>query len=321
MEDAKFLALSQLFDSIGIIEKGIERIYHYLLLNKRIDNLKEVCSQFNFSLKRGYKICSVLSDLGLVQIYDRPMKIHIANPPMSLWQNLINKRIEDLQNQFQEKKDNCESSLEQFIGNYKLEAEQVFQEPVEFINYSVKNFDETYHSFLAQNNCKIAIGIRYDNPLVSLIHEESLNKINGDIRSSIGAGMNRIKENLKKINVQVIFNSEVVKDLLLSKEFELLAKYFEEVNIEFKKIEIHVTDEDFSNFSLTDDELIQPSFDPTNILIGIYVSRNRNIYQIFHDKFNEIFENGIPIDQFIVEDNDISIESLSETQSFVLCVM
>ncbi len=321
MEDAKFLALSQLFDSIGIIEKGIERIYHYLLLNKRIDNLKEVCSQFNFSLKRGYKICSVLSDLGLVQIYDRPMKIHIANPPMSLWQNLINKRIEDLQNQFQEKKDNCESSLEQFIGNYKLEAEQVFQEPVEFINYSVKNFDETYHSFLAQNNCKIAIGIRYDNPLVSLIHEESLNKINGDIRSSIGAGMNRIKENLKKINVQVIFNSEVVKDLLLSKEFELLAKYFEEVNIEFKKIEIHVTDEDFSNFSLTDDELIQPSFDPTNILIGIYVSRNRNIYQIFHDKFNEIFENGIPIDQFIVKDTDISIKSLSETQSFVLCVM
>ncbi len=321
MEDAKLLPLNQLFDSIGIIEKGIERIYHYLLLNKRIDNLKEVCNPFDLSLKRGYKICSVLSDLGLVQIYDRPMKIHIANPTMPLWQNLINKRIEDLHNQFQEKKENCESSLEEFIKNYKLDAEEAVQEPVEFVNYSIKNFDETYHSFLAQSNCKIAIGIRYDNPLVTLIHEDNWNKMAEDTRISMRVGMNRIKENLKIINVQVIFNSEVVKELLLSQEFKILEKYVEEFNIVFKKIEVHVTDEDFSNFSLTDDELIQPSFDPTNILIGIYVSRNRNIYQIFHDKFNEIFENGIPIDQFIVKDKDISIKSLSETQYFVLCVM
>lgn len=249
------------------------------------------------------------------------MKIHITNPIIPLWQNLINKRIEDLQNQFQEKKENCESSFEEFIGNYKLGAEEAIQEPVEFVNYSIKNFDETYHSFLAQSNCKIAIGIRYDNPLVTLIHEDNLNKITEDIKISMKAGMNRIKENLQIINVQVIFSSEVVKELLLSQEFKMLEKHIEEFNIVFKKIEIHVTDENFSNFSLTDDELIQPSFDPTNILIGIYVSRNRNIYQIFHDKFNEIFENGIPIDQFIVEDNDISIESLSETQSFVLCVM
>ena len=61
MEDKEFLILSQLFDSIGIIEKGIERIYHYILINKRIENLKQVCNQFNLSLKRGYKICSVLN--------------------------------------------------------------------------------------------------------------------------------------------------------------------------------------------------------------------------------------------------------------------
>lgn len=325
MEDAELLVLSQLFDSIGIIEKGIERIYHYLLKNKRIDNLGEVCNQFDLSLKRGYKICSVLSDLGLVQIFDRPMKIHITNPRMTLWQNLIHKRIEELQNQFQEKKDKIETSLKEFIGSYKLEEEQVVLEPVEFITYSIRNFDETYHSFLAQSNCKIAIGIRYDNPLVAMIHEERLNKVPEDTRELMTAGMNRIKDNLKKIDVQVIFNSEVIKDLLASEEFKLLSQHIEPFQIEFQKVEIHVTDEDFSNFSLTlggaQSEIIQPSFDPTNILIGIYVSRNPSIFQIFNDKFDEIFKNGIPIGEFLAKDKNTTIESLSESESFALCVM
>jgi len=320
MEDTEYLPLNQLFDSIGIIEKGIERIYHYLLLNKRIDNLKEVCDQFNLSLKRGYKICSVLSDLELVQIYDRPMKIHIATPIMTLWQDLIQNRIENLKNQFQEKKDKCEAAIEDFIRKYKLD-QQIVQEPVEFINYSVSNFDESYHQFLAQSECKIAIGIRYDNPLISLIHEDRFQNIPDNMRTSMQAGMNRIKENLRSISVQVIFNSEVAKDLLSSNEFKLLTNHVEQYNLEFKKLKIHVTDEAFSNFSLTDNELIQPSFDPTNILIGAYISQNKNIYQIFHDKFNEIYENGIPITKFITEQKEINIDSLSETQMFVLCVM
>lgn len=320
MEDTEYLPLNQLFDSIGIIEKGIERIYHYLLLNKRIDNLKEVCDQFNLSLKRGYKICSVLSDLELVQIYDRPMKIHIANPIMTLWQSLIQKRIEDLRNQFSEKREKCESAIEDFTIKYKLD-QQVIQEPVEFINYSISNFDESYHQFLAQSECKIAIGIRYDNPLISMIHEDRFQNIPDDMRTSMRAGMNRIKENLRSISVQVIFNSEVAKDLLSSNEFKLLTNHVEPYNLEFKKLEIHVTDEAFSNFSLTDNELIQPSFDPTNILIGAYISQNKNIYQIFHDKFNEIYENGIPITQFINEQKELKIGSLSETQLFVLCVL
>ncbi|MFX1573559.1 MAG: hypothetical protein ACFFB0_12485 [Promethearchaeota archaeon] len=320
MEDTEFLALSQLFDSIGIIEKGIERIYHYLLKNRRIDNLKDVCNQFNLSLKRGYKICSVLSDLGLVQIYDRPMKIHIATPELDLWQNIIHERIEELQNQFQEKRENCESSLKAFIKKYNFE-EQVSQEPVEFINYDLSNFDESYHSFLAQNLCKIAIGIRYNNPLVDLIHENRFEELPQNTKESMSAGMNRIKDNLKNISVQVIFHSEVIKELLLSREFNLLSKHIAPYDIEFKSIVIHVTDENFSNFSLTDNELIQPSFDPTNILIGAYISRNKNIYQIFNDKFNEIFDKGISIDQYIKNQEDLKLESLSETELFVLCVM
>ncbi|MFW9873958.1 MAG: hypothetical protein ACFFG0_12700 [Candidatus Thorarchaeota archaeon] len=320
MEDTKYISLSQLFDSIGVIEKGIERIYHYLLINKRIDNLKEVCNHYNLSLKRGYKICSVLSDLGLVQIYDRPMKIHLANPILGLWQNLVNKRIEILQNEFDEKRDKCETSLEGFIKNFNLE-EQTAQEPVEFINYDVKNFDESYYSFLAEKECKIAIGIRYHNPLIDLIQKYGFTRIPEEVSESMRSGMNRIKENLKNIEVQVIFHTEVVKDLVNSEEFAVLTKHVDPMKIEFKSLNIHVTDENFSNFSLTDSELIQPSFDPTNILIGAYISRNKNIYQIFETKFNEIFKTGITIEDFLQKDKSLKIDSITETQSFVLCVL
>jgi hypothetical protein len=320
MEDTKYLSLSQLFDSIGVIEKGIERIYHYLLVNKRIDDLKDVCNQYSLSLKRGYKICSVLSDLELVQIYDRPMKIHLANPILGLWQNLVNKRIENLQNEFDEKRDKCETSLEGFIKSFCLE-EQVAQEPVEFVNYDVKNFDESYYSFLAEKECKIAIGIRYHNPLIDLIQEYGFTRIPEDVIESMRTGMNRIKENLKKIEVQVIFHSEVVKDLVSSEEFKLLTKYVDPMEIEFKNLRIHITDENFSNFSLTDSELIQPSFDPTNILIGAYISRNRNIYQIFETKFNELFKTGITVEEFLQKDKSLKMDSITQTQSFVLCLL
>ncbi|MFX1457203.1 MAG: hypothetical protein ACFFDB_17700 [Promethearchaeota archaeon] len=320
MEEVEFLSISQLFDSIGIIEKGIERIYHYLLVNKRIDNLKDVCNEFNLSLKRGYKVCSVLSDLGLVQIYDRPMKIHLATPTLDLWQNLIHQRVEDLQNEFEEKRDKCENSLKAFVSKYKLE-EQVSQEPVEFVNYDLKNFDESYHSFLADRECKIAIGIRYHNPLIDLIREYGFDNLPEEISEPMRVGMNRITQNLKNINVQVIFHTEVINELLSSDEFNLLATHIDSFDIGFKQIEIKVTDENFSNFGLTDTELIQPSFDPTNILIGAYISRNKNIYQIFYKKFNGIFENGISIEEFLRRDKKINYDTLTEAQTFVLCVL
>jgi hypothetical protein len=320
MEDKEFLILSQLFDSIGIIEKGIERIYHYILINKRIENLKQVCNQFNLSLKRGYKICSVLNDLELIQIYDRPMKVHLATPVLDIWQRLINKRIENLRNQFFEKQNKCESSLEEFIRNYKLE-EEIPQEPIEFINYNIKNFDETYHSFMAPTRCKIAFGIRYDNPLITLIKESEITGIPDKIKQQMAIGMNRIKKNVKKINIQVIFNTEVIKEILESNEFKIFTEYIQDYNLEFQTFDIHVTEENFSNFSLTDNELIQPSFDPTNILIGFYISRNKNIYQIFNNKFTEIYDKGISIEEFLIKDERIPLKSLSDAQSFVLCIL
>jgi len=320
MQGSEFLALSSLFDTIGVIEKGIEKIYHYLLLNKRIENLKEVSSKFSLTLKRGYKICSVLNELELVQIYDRPMKIHLATPVIPLWQKIINNRIQELTQQFQEKKEKAETTLEEFINYYGLD-EQITQEYVEFIKYNLKNLDETYHSFLAEKECKIAIGIRYENDLITMLKAHGTREMSEELKNSMGAGMIKIKENLKNLNIQVIINTELMKELLKSKEFEMLSNHVENFNLEINNITIHVTDEDFSNFSVTDDELIQPSFDPTNKLIGSYISRNKSIYQIFYDKFNDLFEKGRPLNQFLNQQSDLNYDSLSQFQSFILCLL
>ncbi len=319
MEESEFLAISSLFDTIGVIEKGIERIYHYLLKNKRIDNLKEVSSNFGLTLKRGYKVCSMLNELELVQIYDRPMKIHLSTPVLPLWQKIVNNRIEELSHQFQEKKERAEFALEEFLKSYNIREDST-QEFVEFVNYDLNNFAETYSAFLAEKSCQIALGIRYDNDLISLVKQKGIEGIPIEINSSIRNGILKIKENLKSLDMRVIFNAEIVKDLLLSKEFETLSKYFEQFDLIFKNIDIHVTPDDFSNFMLTDRELIQPSFDPSNKLIGSYLSRNSTIYKIFDDKFNELFENGIKIKQFLKE-QDIKIRDLNQAQLFVLCIL
>lgn len=313
----EFIQLSNLFNSLGIIEKGIEKIYHHLLENRKIENLREVSLQYNLSLKRGYKICSVLSDLDLVQIYDRPMKINLANPIIPIWQKLINKRIEDLRIDFENEKNRCTTFLDDYIKRYKLRSIEATQEPVELLIFDINNIDEIYYPFLTQSKCKIATGIRYENPLIPYIRTNALK----EIEESLIKSMNKIKKNLKNLRIQAVFNNNLIISLLKSKEFKVLIENIDH-DFEFKNLEVHITEDDFSNFSLTDDELIQPSFDPTNKLMGSYISRNEKIYHIFNEKFNDLFEKGVPLNKFISkQSSEVSINSLSEKQTFVLCLL
>lgn len=328
MEDTEFFSLSNMFSSLDIIEKGIEKIYSFLLENNKIENLKEVCKQFDLSLKRGYKICSVLSDLELVQIYDRPMKVLLATPVVPIWQKIVNKKIEEWQVQYKEKKELCKSSLMEFFTKHNL-TESETPEPVEFVNFDLEHMEDIYYPFYAERECKIAIGIKYENPIASLIREYlnnenkimSINDIPKELGIPVQEGLNRLKKNLIKISIQVIFNAELVDDLLNSAEFKMVSEFLGLSKLKFENIEVRITKDDFSNFNLSDDDLIQPSFSPTNKLIGAYISRNKNIYQIFYDKFNELFEKGIPLNEYLEKHDSLSIKTATDTQAFVLCLL
>jgi hypothetical protein len=319
--ETEFLTLNQLFDAIGIVEKGIEKIYHYLILNKRIENLKKVCNQYGLTLKRGYKICSVLSDLELVHIFSRPMKIHLVQPVLPAWQKIINNRIQELKHQFEQEKDNCENSLEDFIQQYHL-SDQTSESPVEFINYNLENFDDLYYPFFAKNNCKLAVGIRYENLIMSLLQKDSIEALSNENKEIILDGIKDFKDNLSKIEIQVIFNTDILVALLGGGDFETLSQLLSDLDFKFKKLEVRITEADFSNFSLVDsNELIQPSFDPTNKLMGAYISRNNNIFQVFKDKFNELFDKALDLNTYLERNKSIPYESLTEFESFILCLL
>jgi len=321
LEEEKFLILSQLFDSLGIIEKGIEKIYHHLLKNKKIENLNEVCGQYGLSLKRGYKICSVLNELGLVLIYDRPMKILLQSDVIPLWQEIVNLRIENLQKEFQEQKKKCEMSLEEFFKAYDLKEKEI-QEPVEFYNLNIPNFSEILRNYKnALKKCCIALGIHYENPFVSLIREKEGKQLQDILYSEILPELHEIKEKIKNLDIKIVINEELFLELIQSKEFKILNELITPLNIKFKKIELWITESNFSNFSLTDDELIQPSFDPTNKLIGCYISRNKNIYQIFYDKFNELCENGIILETYAKSKDIFESKPISSTDILTLSLL
>ncbi|MEJ2296813.1 MAG: hypothetical protein P8Y23_18865, partial [Candidatus Lokiarchaeota archaeon] len=142
-----------------------------------------------------------------------------------------------------------------------------------------------------------------------------------ELKDAMRTSILKISGNLKNLKMQMIFNAEVIKELLLCPEFKTLTEHLTQYNLEFKSINVHVTYDDFSNFNLTDNELIQPSFDPTNRLIGSYISRNKNIFQIFYDKFNELYEKGIPLDQFVQDETDINLHELTDDEKFVLSLL
>mgnify|MGYP006277625511 CR=1 FL=1 len=324
MDDSDFLPLNSLFDAIGVIEKGISRIYHHLLLYKKINKLKKVCSQYDLTLKRGYKIASVLNDLDLVQIYDRPMKIHLSTPVIPIWQKIVNDRIEELRSQFQIEKKRCEETLENFIENYNLEEEQLpTQEPVEFINFGWKNLDEILYPFSVPNNSytKIAVGIRYQNPLASKILESKKDTLTKEVQEAVTEGIEKITPDLQSLKIHVILNEEILENLLHSKEYEVLSPFIGKLKFSIKEIRVHITKENFSNFSLTEGELIQPSFDPSNQLIGSYISRNSNIYQVFEDKFSEIFKHGIPVDEYLSDNPEFDVDFLSDKEKLTFCLL
>ncbi|MBN1802241.1 MAG: hypothetical protein JW891_12085 [Candidatus Lokiarchaeota archaeon] len=329
MGESEFIKISNVFTSLDIIEKGIEKIYYYLLKHNKIENLKEVCEQFDLTLKRGYKICSVLSDLELVQIYDRPMKVLIATPIASIWQKIMNHKIEELRTQFQEKRNICEASLQDFLKSYNLLEEEP-QEPVEFINFESGQFEQINYAFYSKSSSKLAVCIKYNNPLVSSIQEAIKSKkstvkadvLPNDLRSTIVQGVERMKKHLKIIDVKVIFNSELLDSLVKSKEFEVMCDVLKGVQLEFNKFSVKVVDDDFSNFCLMgDNELVQPSFSPTHELIGIYISRNKNIFQIFNDKFNELFFKATPLTEYIEKNDLLEGLAITELQSFILCLL
>jgi len=316
-ESQKINSIRKLFDLIGKSEKSIEQIYDYLLEYNKIDDLRKVSNDLGITLKRGYKICAVLNELDLIQIFDRPMKINLLNPVVA-WQKIINKKIDDLTENLNNRINVLEETLGLFFKDYELKEPEV-GEPIEFLNFDSKNFNWVFYPYFANKVTKIALGIIYDNPFIREITKVEFSKLDEEVERALRENFTELSKYIRNIEIYIILNSSVLRDIINSFQYRNLIEYLNKVEIQFRKIEVRITDEDFINFALRDDEmLIQPSFDPSNILLGSYISRQLDIVKIFLRKFDDLLHNSHPVNDYLKEHKIYEKAELSNNDKLAL---
>lgn len=282
-----FSSLIELFESMDIVEKGIEKVYDYLLTHETVDNLKELENELGLNLKRIYKIFSVLKDLGLVQIYDRPMKIQLLDPKVS-WEKIIQKKVNEIREETDKKIQKCYNAFFKMKNAYNLT--EIKQQPVEFIPYiGNPNFETLLHSLICEKESFIAHNIFYlRNPDVHDIMES--NKKDKDDLVNI---IKSFKKNTYKILVSEEYLEHI--DKYISKNPSIVS-LFKNLEITDISLDIRVTENQFINFTIKDKKILsQPSFDPNDNLIGYFISSPKEIVEVFLTKFDNLFEKAIPL--------------------------
>jgi sugar-specific transcriptional regulator TrmB len=299
--DSKHVSLIELFEVLGITEKGIEKVYAYLLENNSITDIKDLGIKLDLPVKRIYKIVNVLKDdLGLIQIYDRPMKIQLLNPIESITAT-IEKKKNEIHVLAHQEMDKCNLAMENAFAEYGFLEKEEDSNPVEFLTPSVDNKNSMINFFINSINVKkqsrIAKGVMYKSEVLSTIESSPLNS---EVFNNLQATLEKIftKSTSQKINVLV--SNDFLEDAIpYYNSFPNLNKYLESIKLNIN-IEIRVSSDDFSNFSIKDDKyLVQPSFAPNKEILGYFMTTNSEIVKIFMNKFKEIYENAIEIDEYI----------------------
>jgi sugar-specific transcriptional regulator TrmB len=294
LNSTQFSALIDLFEAININEKGIEIIYDYLLKNKMIDDPKSIFERLGLSLKRVYKILSVLKEYGLIQVFDRPMKI-VLNPPLKAWETIISNKIKQYREEINEKVRICEETYENMTKSYHITPDVPKLPPVEFISYTPHEdpIDFILNFISVEKTCLIAKGVKFENPL-----SQQLTNILKDPSHLKKFGLKNMDELIQGIlfasqkkRFQVLLSEEYFEEIL--NKTQKIMNEFPEIGQILHDFQIHLSikliKKPFSNFIVKDErELMQLSIDPKNALVGLFVSRQTEIVQVFADKFNEL---------------------------------
>lgn len=282
---------------IDVKKKGISHVYDYLLEHEIIEDLNAVKEELGLTIKRVYKISAELKDLDLCQTIDRPMKISLLDPQVA-WERAVNKKIEELRDELNEKIVETENCLEEFFNAYKIQ--KVRKAPVEFVRYD--GFEFVLYALWGNQSVQIANGIKYNNPgLKKVISEYLENRIPSNL-------FDHFKEIFQNLEIKVLLSEDALRDA--SSDMEMFREALLQVNPDLlslspRSFEVRVTNEPFSNFTLRDDEiLMQPSFDPNNELLGSFITSQQEIVQIFKDKFSHLFDTAMPLDEFLQNSPD-----------------
>ena len=308
MEKNSFSSLIELFSSIEVKEKGVEIVYDYLLKNHSIDNPKELATNLDLSIKRIYKIFSLLKQLGLIQVYDRPMKITI-NEPISAWEKLLSEKITSIRTECDIKIETCEKSFADMKSAYKITHEEHSLPPVEYINI-LDNEDafEFIRNDIIGNTKEMFLtkGIKYEISTLEKILEMLKNPkfMKKEGYSNVIILIKTILNKMPPIKYRILVSREHAQEnLQIIKNFSVYTSKFEEFEINYENIwDIKIYEGSCGDFIILDaNDLIQFSINPSNKLMGIFISRSHEITSIFFKKFEEMYSQALKLEDYFKE--------------------
>ncbi|MHA1510378.1 MAG: hypothetical protein ACTSRX_01510 [Promethearchaeota archaeon] len=310
MEKNSFSSLIELFSSIEVKEKGVETVYDYLLKNHSIDNPKELANNLDLSIKRIYKIFSLLKQLGLIQVYDRPMKITI-NEPISAWEKLLSEKITKIRTECDIKIDKCEQSFVDMKSAYKITHEGHTLPPVEYINI-LDNEDafEFIRTDIIGNTKEMFLtkGIKYEiktfEKILEMLKNPKFMKKEGYSNGIIL--IQTILNKMPPIKYKILVSRDHAQEILqIVKKFSDYTSKFEDFEIKYENDwDIRIYEHSCGDFIILDENnLIQFSIDPSNKLMGIFISRSHEITNIFFKKFEEMYSQSAKLEDYFKEKN------------------
>ena len=310
MEKNSFSCLIEIFSSIEIKEKGVEIVYDYLLKNRSIDNPKELASNLDLSIKRIYKIFSLLKQLGLIQVYDRPMKITI-NEPISAWEKLLSEKITNMRTECDLKIDKCEKSFVDMKSAYNITHEEHSLPPVEYINiFDNEDAFDFIRNDIIGNTKELLLtkGIKYEIKTFEKIFEMIKNPkyMKKEGYSNVIILIQTILNKMPPIKYRILISKEHAQEILqFVKNFSVYSIKFEEFDINYKNIwDIRIYEGSCGDFIILDsNDLIQFSIDPSKKLLGIFVSRSHEITDIFFRKFEEMYSQALNLEDYFKKIN------------------
>lgn len=302
LNQIRFSTLVDLFEALDINEKGIEIVYDYLLRNQMIDDPKSIFEDLGLSLKRIYKILGVLKDMGLIQVYDRPMKIYKTDVTRS-WQEIISEYVKKLRAQLADKVNLCENSLRRMLKAYNV-PEQPSNAPVEFISYDTKenSIEFLQNVFNMKNGCIIAKELPFMSPINEMLGKALINPSNYGYDSQTQL-ISELKASFSNRTIKLLISEEVVKENLekITSTANNFLNKFPQLNEIALNIMIKVTPQPIGNIVIKDmEQLLQFSFAPNNQLIGVFISHLPEIVDIFNQKFTSIFDQAIDIQTYLL---------------------
>jgi hypothetical protein len=177
------------------------------------------------------------------------------------------------------------------VEAYNLRPSQPQIPPVEFISNLMEEdpVDFLFNPLIAEKEVLLAKGVKYENQIANNF-AHNLKK--GDLIIDEDF-INKWLPKMAKVKYTALLSEEYLEDILQyiekNKIPQKIYDAIEDYDVSAIDYQVFIVERPFSNFIIKDaKELLQFSVDPGNNYLGLFISRQKEIVDVFSYKFNEL---------------------------------